>query len=56
MAQTKIPTKQLPVVLTVGTPGSDTGIPSEKAVRTAITVAITSPVPAGNLFLYANCQ
>ena len=36
MAQTKIPTKQLPVVTTVANPGLDTAVPTEKAVRTAI--------------------
>jgi hypothetical protein len=56
MAQTKLKTEQLPVVTTIATPGLDTTIPTEQAVREAIVVATTSPVPAGNLFLYSICQ
>jgi hypothetical protein len=54
MAQTKIPTKQLPVATSVGTPGSDTQIPSEQAVREAI--AATPNAVTTVLVLYANCQ
>jgi hypothetical protein len=42
MTQTVIPTKQLPVVTTVGDPGSDNAIPTEQAVREAF-LTITSP-------------
>jgi hypothetical protein len=59
MAQTKMPTKQLPVVTSIGTPGLDTNIPSEKAVRTAISnitgSSSTGTSGAGTGFIYPAC-
>lgn len=54
MAPTIIPTKQLPVTTTVATPGVNTNIPTEKAVRDAITANQSSA--SAKLFLYNNCQ
>jgi hypothetical protein len=54
MAQTTIPTKQLPIVTTVASPGLDTKIPTEQAVREAITA--TGANAGTKLFLYGVCQ
>ena len=43
MALTKLRTVQIPVVTTVDTPGLDTTIPTEQAVREAITAVGALP-------------
>ena len=58
MTQTIIPTKQLPVVTEIDDPGSDITIPTEQAVREAIS-DITAPVKVisagAKLYIYNNC-
>jgi len=53
MAQSTIPVKQLPVVTTVGSPGSDASIPTEQAVRESLSSNQSST--AAKLFLYSTC-
>lgn len=47
MGQSTIPVKQLPIVTTVDDPGDDTSIPTEQAVREAISAVSSSANVAG---------